>query len=173
MNRVRALMGLVLIAFVAVSPVRVTAQDAAAGGPAITDSHLQAAWRAVHALGVDADYNNAIPDIAEQVQTMLMQRRPDLFQQIGPVVNQVASELIVRRLDLNNDVARVWALAFTEDELNQITAFYTSPVGLKLTGLSEQLQADTLQAYQAWYQRLGSEMRDRAILAFQQLGINF
>ena len=174
MNRVRALVGLVLIAFVAASPMRASAQDAAApGGPEITDSHLQAAWRAVHALGIDKDYNAAIPDIAEQVQAIMVQRRPDLYQQIGPIVNQAASELIVRRLDLNNDVARVWALAFTEDELNQITAFYTSPLGQKLGDMREQLNADAVAAYQSWYQRLASEMLDRAILAFQQQGISF
>jgi hypothetical protein len=173
MNRVRSLVSVLLIAVAAAIPIRAGAQDNAAGGQEITDAHLQAAWRAVQAIGADKDFNAAIPDIAEQVQTILVQRRPDLYQQIGPIVTQAASELVVRRLDLNNDVARVWALAFTEDELNQITAFYTSPVGLKLAGVIDQLQADTLQAFQDWYERLASEMLDRAILTFQQQGIAF
>ncbi len=173
MNRVRSLLSFVLIAIAVALPASAGAQDTAAGGPEITNSHLQAAWRAVQALGADKDFNGALPDIAEQVQGILIQRRPDLYRQIAPIVNQVASELVVRRLDLNNDVARVWALAFTEDELNQITAFYTSPTGVKLAGVITQLQADTVQAFQDWYERLASEMLDRAVLAFQQQGVNF
>ena len=107
------------------------------------------------------------------MQGLLIDLRPDLFRQIPDVVNEVALELVARRLDLNTDVARVWALAFTEQELIEITAFYASPTGRKFSMTFELLFQQTLQVLENWYERLAGEMRDRSLLKFQQKGIEF
>jgi len=103
----------------------------------------------------------------------MVRQRPDLFEEIGDVVNDVVFELIIRRLDLNNDVARIWALAFTEAELNEITAFYNSSTGRKLADLFEVLLADTIGALENWYERLISEMVERSILELERRGITY
>lgn len=149
------------------------AWSGAANAQEITDAHLQAAWDAVRAVGADAEFDFALPDIAEQVQGLLIDLRPDLFRQIPDVVNEVALELVARRLDLNTDVARVWALEFTEQELIEITAFYASPTGRKFSMTFELLFQQTLQVLENWYERLAGEMRDRSLLKFQQKGIEF
>ena len=166
MNKVRSLLGAWLMAFAFVLPGSANAQE-------ITDAHLQAAWNAVLATGAATGFDEALPNIAEQVQTALIRQRPDLFQQIGEVVGDVAFELIVRRLDLNNDVARVWALAFTESELNEIIAFYNSATGRKLRDVFQDLQDQTLGALENWYERLASEMMQRALQEFERRGIAF
>jgi hypothetical protein len=147
--------------------------SAPAAAQEITDAHLRAAWAAVLAVGADEGFDDALPNIAEQVQGLILQRRPDLFRQVGEVVNQVALSLVVRRLDLNNDVARVWAQMFTEAELNEITAFYTGPTGRKFAELFGDLTDATLQAFEGWYERLATEMYERTLLEFERQGITF
>ena len=166
MKKIRSLVGAWFMALAIALPGAASAQD-------ITDAHLQAAWNAVRAVGANTGFDDAIPNIAEQVQGVLLRQRPDLFNTISEVVTDVALELVVRRLDLNNDVARVWAQAFTEAELNEIVAFYNSPTGRKLADMFEQMQEETLGALEAWYERLATEMLERAVLEFERRGINF
>jgi hypothetical protein len=167
MKRVGVLLGALVVAFGLNVTGDVAAQEE------ITDAHLVAALAAVRAIGVYDEFDQALPAIADQVRNVLLQRRPDLFGQVGPVVNQVALELVPRRLDLNNDAARIWALTFTQDELVEIAAFYNSPVGQKLAEVYPTVLQETIQAFNNWSQRLAEEMLDRAVLEFQQRGIAF
>ena len=166
MRRIQSLLGVWILALALTLPGAASAQD-------ITDAHLQAAWNAVRAVGADNGFDEALPNIAVQVQDLMVRQRPDLFEEIGDVVNDVVFELIIRRLDLNNDVARIWALAFTEAELNEITAFYNSSTGRKLADLFEVLLADTIGALENWYERLISEMVERSILELERRGITY
>lgn len=166
MRRVRSLVAAISLALAMSLPGPANAQE-------VTDAHLQAAWNAIRAVGADVDFDLAIPDIAQQVQAILLDARPDLFREIGPVVNEVAFELIARRLDLNNDAARVWALTFTEQELVEITDFYNSPTGKKFIELFDPLVQQTLQVFENWAERIFVEMLERAQLKFAQDGIAF
>lgn len=166
MNRIRSFAAAAVAALIVVLPGSPNAQD-------ITDAHLQAAWAAVLAIGADEGFDDALPDLATQVQGIMSRRRPDLYAQITDAVYAVAGELVVRRLELNNDVARAWAMQFTEAELNGIVAFYTSPVGVKLTGMLPQMQDATLEVFEAWYDRLGTEMLERAVQELERRGISY
>ncbi|MGD9739977.1 MAG: DUF2059 domain-containing protein [Bauldia sp.] len=166
MRGFRALVGAVALTIAGWSAGPASAQE-------IADTHLQAALEAIQALGTDDDFDEVLPGVANQVETILIQQRPDLYQQIHTVVYDMAGQLAARRADLNNDVARVWALAFTEEELRAITAFYTSPAGMKLSQLGQPVMTDTVDTLQAWSERLGTELLDRALAEFQRQNIQF
>jgi hypothetical protein len=167
MNRARALIGAIVLSVVAALPAgQASAQE-------ITPSHLQAATEAIRALGTDRDFDLVLPNVATQVEGVLMQQRPDLYRQITATVQAAALELVQRRLDLNNDVARVWALVFTEDELRQITAFYQSPAGRKLALQGQPMMQQTVDALQAWSERLSNELLERTLAQFQAQNIAF
>ncbi len=119
------------------------------------------------------DFDLVLPNVATQVEGVLMQQRPDLYRQITATVQAAALELVQRRLDLNNDVARVWALVFTEDELRQITAFYQSPAGQKLALQGQPMMQQTVDALQAWSERLPNELLERTLAQFQAQNIDF
>ena len=166
MKRVGVLLSAWLMMFAIAAPTSVRAQD-------ITGAHLGAAWDAIRALGVNTQFDEALPNLSEQVQSLLMQRRPDLSRQIAATVNQIALDLVVRRRELNDDAARIWALTFTEEELIAIAAFYNSEAGRKLAQNYPGVLQETAGAVDAWYQLLAEEMLDRTLQAFQQQGIVF
>jgi hypothetical protein len=148
-----------------------------AAGPAradeITPEHLQAALDAVLSSKMANNYDNALPAISESVQSQLIRLRPDLYQKISEVVQNVALGLASRRSDLNNDVARVWANAFSEDELKAITAFYRSPAGQKFLQVGPKVAADSVQALKGWSDRVGEELMEKSREALKQEGIEF
>jgi len=165
MKSVRAVLGwiaLVLAMSVAVLPAR--AQE-------ISDSHLQAALRAFQLSQSGEGFDEVLPNIADQVMSLLISQRPDLYREIETAVTEAAVELVVRRADLNNDIARLWAQLFTEEELNVIIAFYSTSAGQKLAVSGSDLLNSTVAAVQNWSERLGEEMLAASQAKLEAAGI--
>jgi uncharacterized protein len=139
----------------------------------ITPSRMAAALEAVRSAKASKDYDNVLPILSERVQDSIIRLRPDLYKQISDVVRQEALKLVNRRADLDNDIARVWANAFTEDELKAITAFYKSPAGLKLADLGPQVVANSLQAVKGWSDKVGQELMQNSREELKKQGIEF
>ncbi|MCW5695284.1 MAG: DUF2059 domain-containing protein [Bauldia sp.] len=167
MKSVRAVLGsiaIVLAMSVAVLPAR--AQE-------ISDSHLQAALRAFQLSQSGEGFDEVLPNIADQVMSLLISQRPDLYRQIETAVNDAAVALVVRRADLNNDIARLWARLFTEEELNVIIAFYSTSAGQKLAVSGSDLLNSTVSAVQNWSERLGEEMLAVTQANLESAGVEF
>ncbi|MGD9881565.1 MAG: DUF2059 domain-containing protein [Reyranella sp.] len=139
----------------------------------ITESHLAAAHNAVTSARTAETFDNILPSLSDQVQSSLILQRPDLHREIAAAVNAMALTLTSRRSDLDNDIARVWAKAFTEDELRVITEFYRSPAGAKLAQVGPQVLQDTLQVAQGWSERVGEELLEKSKEELKRQGIEF
>jgi hypothetical protein len=62
----------------------------------------------------------------------MIQGSPNYQELINDAVDEQALKFAARRSDLEKEAARIYAKAFTEEELNQIAAFYSTPTGKKL-----------------------------------------
>ncbi len=124
----------------------------------ISPSHLAAALDVVIVTQTGRNFDDVLPTLAVQVQDTLIRIRPDVHAQITAAVDAMALELVGRRAELNNDIARIWAQAFTEDELNAISVFYRSPAGAKLASSGAAVLSDSVRAAQAWSGRLQEEL---------------
>ncbi len=144
----------VVAALVAVPTSSLLAQE-------INQSQLAAALAVINATTATASFDNRLPEIASEVTNRLIRIRPDLHQEIADTVQAVALKLVARRRELDQDVARVYAKAFTEDELKAIAAFLKSPAGQKYQTQGPKVFGDTLQAVQSWSDRVGAEMVDK------------
>jgi hypothetical protein len=98
----------------------------------VSDSHLKAARAAITAIRVTNPFDNILPTISMQLKNTLIQGSPNYEPLISEVVDEQALALVPRRADLEKEAAQIYAKAFTEEELNAIAAFYTSPAGQKL-----------------------------------------
>jgi hypothetical protein len=135
---------------------------APASAQEFSESHLAAAKAAAISSPMAQEFNNLLPFLAQRVQNRLVSLRPDLHEVIAKTVQDVALRLAARRGDLDNAVALIWARAFTEDELNEIAAFYTSEVGKKFVSLGPSLGQQTVQTASNWSNRVGEELLDKA-----------
>ena len=166
MKRVGVALSAWLLALSMFIPTQAVAQE-------VTEAHLRAAWAAIQALGVNDEFDGALPDLAVQVQTVLLQRRPDLTNQITTTVNQVALDLVATRRAINDQAARIWAETFTEDELNTIVEFYNGEVGRKLAEVYPTVLGATVDAFQVWYQTTAEQLLQRSVAALEQQGFTF
>ena len=67
-----------------------------------------------------------------QLKSTLIQGSPNYEELIIETVDQQALKLAPRRADLEKEAAMIYAKAFTERELTEIAAFYSTPTGKKL-----------------------------------------
>jgi hypothetical protein len=126
------------------------------------ESHMAVAHLVAANTPLSKDFDTVLPLLSQRVQNRLISLRPDLHEVISKAVQDVALRLATRRTDLDNAAALLWARAFTEEELDVIAAFYTSPAGKKFVNLGPQLGQATIQAVQNWSNRVGEELLDKA-----------
>jgi len=162
-NLVRiALVGIAL----ATGPSLASAQE-------ISASHLAAALDAVKNARGTRGFDSVLPTLAGQVEDRLIRQRPDLHKEVTTAVETAALKLAARRNDLDNEVARVWAKSLTEDELKVIATFYKTEAGQKFSEIGGLLTAQTLDAVQAWSDRLGAELLDKSREELKSAGVQF
>ncbi|MCC6983223.1 MAG: DUF2059 domain-containing protein [Bauldia sp.] len=137
----------------------------------ISESHLRAALAVIAAQPAFEDFNGILPRLVGEVAGRLTLQRLDLYKEISAASMDVGLQLAARRSDLNNDLARIWARAFTEEELTAIAAFFQSPAGRKLSELGPQMIESSNQAAQTWAERLGEELLQRTVAELQSRGI--
>lgn len=140
---------------------------------AISESHLNAAREAVGAAKASRSFDNVLPLLSEQTQNRLIRVRPDLHAEISAVVEEIALTMVNRRDELDNDVARVWARAFTEEELATIKQFYLSSAGAKLADIGPQVINESFQAARGWSDRIGAELFEKARAELNNRGHEF
>lgn len=98
----------------------------------ISDAHLKAARAAMASIKITDPFDNILPTIAQQLKSTLIQGSPNYQDLINETVDEEALKLAARRADLEKEAAMIYAKSFTEEELNQIAAFYSTPAGQKL-----------------------------------------
>jgi uncharacterized protein len=112
--------------------------------------HIKAARATIAAVGATANFDTILPTIAGQIKEQLIQATPNYEAVITEIVDEQAIKIAARRSNLEQEAAKVYAQSFTLDELNAITAFYTSPVGKKLLQNGPIAQRELAKAADIW-----------------------
>lgn len=123
-----------------------------------SESHIAAARKAVKATKSIESFDNILPDVAERTRTLFIRSNPAMSAEIDAAVNETAVELIPRRKELNYVIYEVWARRFSEEQLNEIAAFYNSETGKRMADLSRTLTALTIGAAKQWSDAIGTDM---------------
>jgi hypothetical protein len=121
-------------------------------------SHLQAAQRLVDLTQSDDRFDEILPRIAEQTQSVFTRTNPALTREIEDTVMEVALELAGQRVELARTIQLIWARRFTEAEINQLIDFFSSDLGRKFTENTPVITALSIGAARQWEQELSQEM---------------
>lgn len=148
----RMFAGMFVAGCVAATPA--TAQD-------FTKEHIAAARAAIESSNSIRAYDEILPVIADKTRTLFIRSNPALTKEIDEVTNAVALDMVALRPELDRTVMGVWALRFTETELNEIAAFYNSEVGAKLAKLRPDMNALSIGAAKQWGDQLSTLMVTR------------
>ena len=82
--------------------------------------------------GATALWEPLVPGVIEQAKSVFIQANPTLIKELNEVAVKLRAEYAPRSAEVVNDVAKLYASRFTEQELKDTLAFYKSPLGRKL-----------------------------------------
>jgi len=137
-----------------------------AGAPAMaqeaTPAHLAAARAAIDAIDSTEQFDNILMNAATQIKSDLIGSNPNMQSEISDMVDDRAIALAPRRAALENEVARVYAKLFTEQELKEIAAFYGSPTGQKLLKQGPVASREIMVAADVWSNGIVRDLRASA-----------
>jgi hypothetical protein len=119
------------------------------------------ALKLVQLSGTSRMFDELLPTIADQAKNNFIRANPQMQLGIIDVVDRVAVSLVSRRPELNEYLAKVWASAFTDAEMQDLIDFYGSPTGQKFAGLLPQVLAVETAAAQEWSKSVGAELTEK------------
>jgi len=154
----KSLSGIFLAAGLAVglvlASVPASAQQSAASPakPPASPAAIAAAKEILTMKNASAMYAQAVPSVVEQTKTSLLQSNLNYQKDLNEVAVIVAQSLAGREKEIGDGMAKVYADAFTEQELKDLVAFYKSPLGAKLLTAEPQAIQASIAYMRQWGQ---------------------
>lgn len=102
-----------------------------------------------------------IPGVVEQSKNALVQMNPTLFKDAEEIATNLRKEYAPRLQQLRQEVVKLYAARFTEQELKDTLAFYKSPLGKKLFTEEPVFVERTMSTAQSWAVKLNEEAMQR------------
>jgi hypothetical protein len=109
---------------------------------------------------------------AAQTSKLLSQSNPEIATQID---EQIGKSLEARRGqsdELFNQIARIYAVTYTTEELQQIVAFYETPAGQKLATNAMAVNQDVGKVMQIYTSNFGTDFVREVRAALKAAGYN-
>jgi uncharacterized protein len=103
-------------------------------------------------------FNPLIAGVVEQAKLVFLQQNPGLSKDLNEIAGKIRTDLSPRFSELTDEVARLYAQHFTEQELKAILAFYKSPVGQKTLREQPQVIEASMKYAQDWANNLSDEV---------------
>ena len=116
-----------------------------------------------------AMYAAAVPNIVQQTKDQLLQSNLNYQKDLNEVAVIVAQKMAGREQEIGDGMAKIYATAFTEQELKDLVTFYKSPLGAKLLSTEPRAIQASMGYMNQWAQQFAetingefrAEMRKR------------
>jgi hypothetical protein len=102
-------------------------------------------------------YEAILATTAEQTSKLLSQHNPDVTDKIDAAIGKILETYKGKNDELFNQLARIYAATFTQDELQQIVTFYETPTGQKLASSAFTINRDAGKVMQLFAYNFGTE----------------
>ncbi len=108
--------------------------------------------------GATTVFQPLIAGVVEQARILYLQQNPGLSKDLNEVAAKMRADLDPRFSELLEQMAKMYADAFTQQELKDILAFYQSPTGKKLLNQQPKLVDASMNFAQDWANKLSEEV---------------
>jgi hypothetical protein len=117
-------------------------------------------------------YEALLVQTAAQTSKLFSQSNPDITDKIDATIGQVLETYKGKNDDLFNQLARVYATTFTQEELQQIVDFYSTPTGQKLATQAMDINKGVAAVLKVYTYNLGTEFVTKVRNALKAQGVN-
>lgn len=150
MNKFRKLMGAAGLATALLFSTQSTnAQE-------ITAEHLALAQEYVE-LNTVGFFEQGLLQVSVGTFRAFTQTNPDIGEIIQQSIVEVMNTYQGQNFTLNNQIALIYAVRFTVEELEQLLDFYESDIGKKVLETSQVINKETEKAIEVWTDNLSNE----------------
>ena len=155
LSRILSAAGLVL--GLALAAVPAGAQQPAPQPPAAplkpaSPAAIAAAKELLALKGVGGIYAAAVPNLVQRAKDQLVGSNLNYQKDLNEVAVIVAQSLAGREKEIGEQMAKIYASDFTEQELKDLNAFYKTPVGQKLLAQEPKSVQASMTYMQQWAQ---------------------
>jgi len=119
---------------------------------------IQVAKQLIAATGATAVFNPLIAGVVEQAKILFLQQNPALAKDLNEVAAKIRTDLQPRFSEISDEVAKLYAANFTEQELKDVLAFYQSPSGKKLLTTQPKVIDASMGFAGDWANKLSDEV---------------
>ncbi len=113
-----------------------------------------------------------VPGVIETAKNVFMQQSPNLQKDLNEVAATLRTQMAPRLNELKDEIARLYAQRFTEQELKDLLAFFKTPLGKKVLVEEPRFVEDSLSGAQDWGNRLSDEVMSKIRAEMKKKGHN-
>jgi uncharacterized protein len=113
-----------------------------------------------------------IVGVIEQTKGIILQTNPALGKDLDEVGAQMRVEYASRTTELTNEIVRLYAQRFTEQELKEAVAFYKTPLGRKIVVEEPKILDESYARIRVWANKLSEEAMGRMRSEMKKRGHN-
>jgi hypothetical protein len=117
-------------------------------------------------------YEQTLINAGVETMRTILSHNPEINDQLQIAITKTLDGYKDRKGELLDQFARLYAARFTMDELQKIVDFYSSPVGIKLTDATSDLNGDMLKVMKVWEANLRTEFYTRVKAELKAQGID-
>jgi hypothetical protein len=133
---------------------------------------LATARELVDIKGVKKLVEPVVVGVVQQTTGTILQTNPGLTKDLDEVSAQLSTEYQPRVAEMTNEIVKLYAQRFTDQELKEAVAFYKSPAGKKILTEEPKILDETYARIQQWANRLQDEVMTRVRVEMKKRGHN-
>ncbi|NMA99571.1 MAG: DUF2059 domain-containing protein [Phyllobacteriaceae bacterium] len=137
----------------------------------VAPEHLALARKYIDLTDRGAIFETTVVEVGIQAMRQIVTQNPEIMDQTNNAIGEVIKEYNGRKGELLDQFARVYAIRFTVEELQQIVAFYESPTGQKLAGSNAELNTDVSRVLQVYTNNLRTEFFAKVRAELRKSGV--
>lgn len=126
-----------------------------------TAAALATAREIVDIKGAVALFKPVVNGVVETVKLRILQSNPNLQRDLEAVAQDLKAQNEVRFNEVHDQLARLYAQHFNEQELKDILVFYKSPLGKKMNEEEPKFTDQSMTFVQEWADKLAAEMIEK------------
>jgi uncharacterized protein len=120
--------------------------------------------------GATGLWDPIVPGVVEQAKNAFLQMNPMLSRDLNEVSVRLRNEFAPRKSQLTDEVARLYAARFTEQELKDVLAFYKTPAGRKVIIEEPKILDASMSHAQDWANKLSEEVLNKFRVEMKKKG---
>jgi hypothetical protein len=113
-----------------------------------------------------------VPGVIETSKNVFLQQSPNLQKDLNETAAALRTQLAPRTAELKEEIAKLYAVRFTEAELKDALTFFKSPIGKKLLLEEPRFVEASLGRAQDWANRLSEDVMGQIRAEMKKKGHN-